>query len=189
MNATALREIKIVFTGPMGAGKTTAIRAISDFAPVNTDVENNDRASVDQDTTTTALDYGQIALDDGLVVRLYGTPGQERFAPMRQILMEGAVGVVLLIDAAQVDALTHLDTYLDALRASEPVPPLVVGAGRTQDTGATPVDQLLHRVERAGLSVPVFSVDVRRRDDVVLLVEALLCQIETGSVGEPVREH
>lgn len=189
MIVSAPREIKIVFTGPMGAGKTTAIGAISDIPPVNTDVENNDRASFDKDTTTTALDYGQIALDDGLVVRLYGTPGQERFAPMRKILMEGAMGIVLLVDAAQLDVLTQLDGYIDALRAEEPVPPLVVGAGRTQMPSATPVDQLIHRVERAGLAVPVFSVDVRRREDVALLVEALLCQIETGVSGGPFREH
>ena len=95
------REIKIVFTGPMGAGKTTAIAAISDTAPLSTDVRNEDRASFDKDTTTAALDFGQIVLDDGQVVRLYGTPGQQRFAFMWEILGEGALGVVLLLDAAK----------------------------------------------------------------------------------------
>ena len=53
------REIKIVFTGPMGAGKTTAIAALSDSAPVATEVHNADRASADKETTTVALDFGQ----------------------------------------------------------------------------------------------------------------------------------
>ena len=69
------QELKIVFTGPMGAGKTTAIAAISDTPPVLTDVVNNDHAAFDKDTTTVALDYGQIMLDNGVAVRLYGTPG------------------------------------------------------------------------------------------------------------------
>ncbi|HVJ62348.1 MAG TPA: hypothetical protein VM555_06505, partial [Tahibacter sp.] len=79
-------EFKIVFTGPMGVGKTTAIAAISDEAPVSTDVFNTDREAFDKALTTAGLDYGHIALDDGTAVRLYGTPGQARFRFMWDIL-------------------------------------------------------------------------------------------------------
>jgi signal recognition particle receptor subunit beta len=102
-------EFKIVFSGPMGAGKTTAIGAISDEPPVSTDVTNTDRATCDKAQTTAGLDYGRIVLDDGVSVRLYGTPGQLRFRFMWEILGQHAAGVIVLIDASQRDALVQLD--------------------------------------------------------------------------------
>ena len=86
------QELKIVFTGPMGAGKTTAIRAISDAPPVSTEVANTDQAACAKEMTTVAMDYGQLLLDDGTSVRLYGTPGQDnpRGTPYR-----GNVGFIL----------------------------------------------------------------------------------------------
>ena len=56
-------ELKIVITGPMGAGKTTAIRAISDSPPVSTEVGNHDKQTSAKDSTTVALDYGEVALE------------------------------------------------------------------------------------------------------------------------------
>src|SRR5262245_30126910 len=79
-------ELKIVFAGPMGAGKTTAICAISDVPPVSTEVRNTDQRVCAKEATTVALDFGQLRLEDGTVVMLYGTPGQERFSFMWDIL-------------------------------------------------------------------------------------------------------
>ncbi|HEX6833419.1 MAG TPA: ATP/GTP-binding protein [Rudaea sp.] len=171
-------ELKIVFSGPMGAGKTTAIAAISDIAPVLTDVANNDHAAFDKESTTVALDYGQIALDDGVIVRLYGTPGQERFDFMRRILCQGAIGVILLIDGSRTDALASLDAYLSELLALDPAPALVIGIGRVTSPAAPVLAQAMARLERLGLTLPLFRVDVRRREDVMLLVETLVCLLE-----------
>lgn len=181
------REIKIVFTGPMGAGKTTAIAAISDTAPLSTDVRNEDRASFDKDTTTAALDFGQIVLDDGQVVRLYGTPGQQRFAFMWEILGEGALGVVLLLDATRVDALSDLDHYLASFRRQASLGCLVVGLGRTEGSGALQVADVQKRLRMERRALPVFSVDVRRREDVLLLMDALLSLIEVAPAEEVMR--
>lgn len=178
------QEIKIVFTGPMGAGKTTAIAAISDSAPVSTDVDNADRATCDKDTTTVALDFGQLVLETGQVVRLYGTPGQKRFEFMWRILGEGALGVVLLLDASHIGTLAELDAYLDAFDELARRRLLVVGIGRTNDPGATPVSDVLQRLRLRNLVIPVFSVDVRRREDVHLLIDALLSLIEAASDAE-----
>lgn len=169
-------EFKIVFTGPMGAGKTTAIAAISDAAPVSTDVQNNDHATFDKDTTTAGLDYGSIALDDDLV-RLYGTPGQARFRFMWDILGHNAAGIIVLIDAAQADALVQLDAFVDAFGAGRTAP-MAVGVGRCGQAGALPLDAFALRLESRGIALPVFGVDVRRREDVLLLLDTVLCLLE-----------
>ena len=69
-------EYKINVTGTMGAGKTTAISAISDVAPLRTEADNTAQDEHAKATTTVALDYGEIALPNGDRIRLYGTPGQ-----------------------------------------------------------------------------------------------------------------
>ena len=74
-----MAEHVILFAGPMGAGKTTAIRTLSDIEVVSTEAANSERNVVDKPTTTVALDYGEITLGDEEKIRLYGVPGQERF--------------------------------------------------------------------------------------------------------------
>nr|WP_272918457.1 ATP/GTP-binding protein [Delftia sp. CH05] len=59
-----MSELKILICGTAGAGKTTAIRAISEIAPVSTDVRNTD-AAVDKALTTAGMDYGELTLDNG----------------------------------------------------------------------------------------------------------------------------
>lgn len=170
-------EFKIVFTGPMGAGKTTAIAAISDEPPVLTDVVNTDRAAFDKAQTTVGLDYGHIAVDAAHIVRLYGTPGQLRYRFMWEILGVNAAGVIVLIDASQADALVQLDAFVDAFGSGRRMP-IVVGVGRSGQAGAFPLDVFAQRLESHGLTLPVFGVDVRRREDVLLLVDTLLCLLE-----------
>ena len=70
---------KIVFAGPVGAGKTTAIKSLSDIEVVSTDASATDDVKLMKATTTVAMDYGLMRLDNGYQVRLYGTPGQKRF--------------------------------------------------------------------------------------------------------------
>jgi uncharacterized protein len=171
------RELKIVFTGPMGAGKTTAIRSISDSPPVSTEVANTDQATVAKATTTVALDYGQLQLEDGTAVNLYGTPGQERFSFMWEILCRGALGVVLLIDGSTPTALTDLQSYAEIFRRINPNQPFVIGVGRTAEDEYL-LDEYARALAARGIVAPVYGVDVRNREDVLLLIETLLCVLE-----------
>jgi uncharacterized protein len=180
------QELKIVFTGPMGAGKTTAIRSISDLQPVCTEVANTDRESHAKESTTVALDYGQLLLEDGTTVRLYGTPGQERFSFMWEILCSGAIGVILLIDGSSATALTDLRTYAEVFRRINPNQPFVIGVGRALRNDGRQLDEFSRVLAAGGIVAPVFDVDVRNREDVLLLIETLLCILET-QVSEP--EH
>lgn len=175
---STVQEIKIVFAGPMGAGKTTAIRALSDQPPVSTEVTNTDRARSAKATTTVALDFGQLILRDGTAVRLYGTPGQVRFSFMWEILCKGSLGVILLLDGRSATAMTDLEVYMDALRNLGPDQPFVIGVGRLPVDSAQELDRLASALTARGIVAPVFGVDVRNREDVLLLVETLLCILE-----------
>lgn len=172
------REIKLLFAGPMGAGKTTAIAAISDTPPVSTEAANLDRQQHSKASTTVGLDYGQACLPGGEQLRLYGLPGQARFDFMWGILAEGALGVVLLADNSRPDPVRELGQYVHKLSALARASAMVVGIGRLDD-GPARITDYTDWLESQDLCLPVFAVDVRRREDVLLLLEALLQQIET----------
>lgn len=174
------QEYKLIFTGTMGAGKTTAITAISDIAPVSTDVQRSEAGDDTKVTTTAALDYGEVTLPRGDVLRLYGTPGQARFDFMWKILSEGALGVVVLVDNRRPDPLADLREYLTAFRDVVAGSRAVVGVGR-RDTHPVPdLDAYYDVATELGLSAPIVSVDVRRRSDVLLLLDILFHQIEAA---------
>ncbi|HSW11310.1 MAG TPA: GTP-binding protein [Solimonas sp.] len=171
------REYKLLFAGAMGAGKTTAIAAISDHAPIRTEAVNSDRVQHSKELTTVGFDYGEIALDGGDRLRLYGMPGQDRFDFMWKVASEGALGVVLLADNSRPDPLADLALYVESFRALAERSSMVIGIGRAE-AGPTSLDDYAAWLDRHGLSVPVFTVDVRQREDVLLLLDVLLNQIE-----------
>jgi signal recognition particle receptor subunit beta len=170
-------EHKIIITGPVGAGKTTAIAAVSEVAPIVTDVANNDSAS-DKEMTTVGFDYGQLTLDSGDQVRLFGTPGQERFKFMWSTLAKGALGVIILADNSSRDPLSDLSVYLDGFSEQLKTFPCVVGVGRTEQHEQPDLQAYADKLEQHGYLFPVLPVDVRREADVVLLIDSLLSQIE-----------
>ena len=176
----AEREYKLIFAGSMGAGKTTAIAAISEIPPVSTDVRNTDLATHAKATTTTAMDYGEITLENGGKLRLYGTPGQERFDFMWKILSRGALGIVLLVDNSRPDSIGDMHTYLDALGDVIQSSRVVIGVGRTDTHSVPSIDDYYSELAAKGISAPVFSVDVRERAQVLLLLDALFNQIESA---------
>src|SRR5262245_51617689 len=182
-------ELKIVFTGPMGAGKTTAIAAVSDFAPVRTEVANNDQETFAKESTTVALDLGQLGLEDGTIVRLYGTPGQSRFSFMWEILGRGAIGVILLLDGSSPDMCVELRTYAEVFRRIAPDQPLVIGVGRTPAHDDRFIEACRTTLATMGCTAPVLSVDVRERADVLLIIETLLTMLEARAAEVGIDVH
>jgi uncharacterized protein len=172
------QEIKLVFAGSMGAGKTTAIRAISDIEPIMTDVSNTDQAESAKRDTTVALDYGEVKLASGEKLRLYGTPGQVRFDFMWTIIAEGALGIVLLIDNSRPDPIADLQTYLRAFREQADSGNVVVAVGRMDSHPKPTLEDFATALDRIGALVPVLPADVRRRQDVMDVLEVLFHQIE-----------
>ena len=161
-------EVKIVFTGPIGAGKTTAIAAISDAPPVSTDVFNADRQSADKDTTTAALDFGQIVLDDGLVVRLYGTPGQDRFGFMWDDLVVGALGAIVLVDLRRIDDCFPAIDFFESRQV-----PFIVAINRFEGEESPDLAEVREALD-LDETHPIVVCDARYRESVKSVVLALL---------------
>lgn len=178
-----MSDYKIVFTGPPGAGKTTAIAAISDRAPVVTEVRNSD-PGLNKELTTVGMDFGEIDLGDGERVRLFGTPGQERFDFMWRVLARNALGIVLLADNSAPDPIGRLLSYFEAFSTGSSPMAFAVGVGRTERHPLPSLDDYSAALARQGLVCPVLAVDVRRRDDVLSLVDAVLTQVEACSHTE-----
>lgn len=121
---------KIIFTGPVGAGKTTAIAAISDIKPIATDEYASDMTKSRKPQTTVAMDYGLIRLSENERVHLYGTPGQERFDFMWDILTKGGIGLILLLDNTRKDPFQDIRFYTNAFRDFIEKQQMVVGVTR-----------------------------------------------------------
>ncbi len=173
-------DFKIVFTGPMGAGKTTAIRGISERGTLSTEVPISDGvgASDAKRLTTVGFDYGECRLDEHTTLRLFGTPGQERFRFMWPILGAGAFGLVVLVDNSRPDPVGDAERYLRAFASQVPQRRTVLGVGRMGECPQPDIDAYCERLARHGLQVPVLEVDVRREADTRLLLSVLVSMAE-----------
>ncbi len=172
---------KIIFTGPMGAGKTTAIASISEIPPIATEVRCSDEeGQARKETTTVAMDYGYFTLDDSVRVHLYGTPGQERFNYMWTILTQGGIGLVLLLDNARPTPVEDMAFYLDAFREFIETTGVVIGVTRMDVNNQFSLDDYRDKLFELGHIYPLFEVDARQAEDVKILIHALLAILQAN---------
>ncbi len=126
-----MQTVKMVVTGPFNAGKTEFIRAVSEIDVVSTERKISAPAEKIKETTTVAMDFGRITVDEDLVLYLFGTPGQKRFDFMWEILSEGMLGFIVMVDSTRPETFREARSILETFRAYAPTPYLV--AANKQD--------------------------------------------------------
>jgi small GTP-binding protein len=169
---TAGTAVKIVVTGPFAAGKTTLIRTISEITVLSTEKGITDETRSRKTDTTVAMDFGRITIDRDLVLYLFGTPGQDRFDFMWEILGEGMLGYVLLVDATRPDSLDEAVGILEAFRRMARVP-FVVGLNRADGMDEAEEDRIRKTLD-LDPHVPVVPCDATDRESVKSVLLALL---------------
>lgn len=172
-----IKNYKIIFTGPVGAGKTTAIATLSDIPMVRTDETASDMAASRKPQTTVALDYGLMKVSKTEKIHLYGTPGQERFDFMWDILTEGGIGLILLLDNSRPNTFQDMNFFLEAFYGFIKPNRVVIGVTRA-DVAPTPTVDDYHANLKLPIRPAIFHVDARIRSGMAMLVEALLYTID-----------
>jgi uncharacterized protein len=175
-----MSQYKLIFTGPTGAGKTTAIATLSEVPVVMTEAKSSYRNPRHEykETITVGLDYGLVKLKNNDKIHLYGTPGQERFDFMWDILTEGGLGLILLIDNTRVAPLEDMHFFLKAFEDFIKETKVAIGITR-MDLSHKPALADYHKELRTlDINPPVFDVDARSKKDVSLLLQALLYSLD-----------
>ena len=130
----------MVITGPFSAGKTEFIRTVSEIDVVSTERRISSEAERVKEATTVAMDFGRITVDKDLVLYLFGTPGQRRFDFMWEILSEGMLGFIVLIDSVRSETFREAKHILEMFRTYAPTPYVVAANKQDLSDAWTPED-------------------------------------------------
>ncbi len=171
-----MQAVKIVVTGPFASGKTQFIRTISEIEVVSTERRISTAAErAIKDQTTVAMDFGRITIDKDLVLYLFGTPGQRRFDFMWEILAEGMLGFIVMVDSTRPETFREARNILDTFRRYAQTPFVVAANKQDLEDAWDPED--LRIALRLDGRVKVLPCIATRRDSVKTVVLELLYSI------------
>lgn len=174
LNEEIQNSYKIIISGPVASGKTTAINTLSDITTVSTEEIATDQTKDIKQDTTVAMDYGMLEMPDGSIVHLYGTPGQERFNYMWEILAEGSLGLLILINNKSKTPFDDLDYYINAFSSFIGETSLAIGVTNMDSVAEPSIDQYNKHLHSKGKNYPVLDTDARDERDMKILLQALL---------------
>lgn len=177
MSAVDIVIRKVLIAGSVGVGKTTAVKTVSDTPILTTEAKPTDDTLLQKQTTTVAMDFSVIWLDDALKVHLYGTPGQARFDFMWDVLAEGGEGVIVLVDSTSPNVFEEVKVYLNAFQPLVDQRRVVVGVTRLNSDDPNALMPYRKFFKEHYQNIPVLEADPRSRHDVVVLIRAALASI------------
>lgn len=167
---------RVALLGPMGIGKTTAIRAVCGNLAVDCDVPNLDITRHSKATTTVGADFGEVDLGDGDKMQLYGCPGQDRFDFVRQWVLSSAVGAFVLADLNESEAADEMALLLDEIAISpcSPLPVVLIA----RPAAGEQINRFTRALEQRGKGlVPVLQADVRDRQQMLDMLQVLVSML------------
>lgn len=167
----------MVVTGPFNAGKTELIRSLSEIDVVSTEKKISAPAEKIKSSTTVAMDFGRITIDDDLILYLFGTPGQKRFDFMWEILSEGMLGFVVMVDSSRPETFREARSILETFRAYAPTP-YVVAANKQDNKDVWDLEdiRIALRLEENIKLVP--CVATKKEDSKNVILELLYSILE-----------
>ncbi|MBA3532551.1 MAG: ATP/GTP-binding protein [Ardenticatenales bacterium] len=135
-----MQTVKMVITGPFSAGKTEFIQSISEIDVVSTERKISDYTRTVKANTTVAMDFGRITVDEDLVLYLFGTPGQKRFDFMWEILAEGMLGFVVMVDSTKSETFREAQEIIQIFQGYSNTPFVIAANKQDLSDAWTPED-------------------------------------------------
>jgi small GTP-binding protein len=178
-----MQTVKMVITGPFNSGKTEFIQTVSEIDVVATERQITSEAEKIKDTTTVAMDFGRITVDEDLVLYLFGTPGQKRFDFMWEILSEGMLGFIVMVDSTRPETFREARSILETFRAYAPTP-YVVAANKQDLEDAWDIDdmRIALRLDPKLKFLPCIATDKDSVKNVLLeLLYSILAEMEAAT--------
>ncbi len=171
-----MQAVKMVVTGPYSAGKTEFISSISEIDVVSTERKATSLAeAATKEMTTVAMDFGRITVDEELVLYLFGTPGQRRFDFMWEILSEGMLGFVILVDSTKPETFKEAKKIMKTFQEFSHTPFVVAANKQDLDDAWEPTDiQIVLRLNSDTKVLPCIAHD---KDSVKNILLELLYSI------------
>jgi small GTP-binding protein len=180
-----MQSVKMVITGPFSSGKTQFIGSVSEIDVVSTERKITSKAEKIKDTTTVAMDFGRITVGDDLILYLFGTPGQRRFDFMWDILSQGMLGFVVMVDSTKPETFREAKRILETFESYAATPFVVAANKQDQEDAWEPDDlRIILRLNEDVKILPCVATDKETVKNVLLeLLYSILDEIDNAEAG------
>ncbi|MEM7330519.1 MAG: ATP/GTP-binding protein [Chloroflexota bacterium] len=175
-----MQSVKMVITGPFASGKTQFIGSVSEIDVVSTERKITSKAEKVKDSTTVAMDFGRITVGDDLILYLFGTPGQRRFDFMWDILSQGMLGFVVMVDSTKPETFREAKRILETFESYASTPYVVAANKQDMEDAWEPEDlRIILRLSEDVKILPCVATDKETVKNVLLeLLYSILDEID-----------